>query len=276
MITNKNLKTARALKTPIRRIKAPVSIAIIGKGRLGSSYALAIRSMKQYTLFANLPARAKSFAALKKNGGPDILLIVCKDSSIKSVAKKAANACGSNLKLIVHSAGSLPSSILPKKGDAGRIMLHPLQTFAEPDAALFHGITFGMETADEEAMTFGENFAKALGAKRLICLNKSELPLYHAIAVIAANFITLLGGAIEQLSPSLELEPPILKDSLTPLMLTSLENVLKHNSNDILTGPIARNDKDTIAKHKMALKKSGNKAISDLYDSFHKLAKELK
>jgi predicted short-subunit dehydrogenase-like oxidoreductase (DUF2520 family) len=270
------LNTARALKTPIRRIKAPVSIAIIGKGRLGTSYVLAIKKTKQYKLHSHLAARSKSFASLKKNGGPDVLFIICKDSSIPLVAKKVLKASGENLTLIVHSAGSLPSSVLPKHPGIGRLMLHPLQTFAEPSADLFEYIAFGVESGDKAAGQFADQFCTALGAHRLLYLSESELPLYHATAVIAANFITLLGGAVEKLAASLKLKPIELKQILTPLMTMSLENVLIHRSKDVLTGPIARNDTKTIGKNKAALRASGNKVLAELYEAFHKLAKELK
>ncbi|HET9135013.1 MAG TPA: DUF2520 domain-containing protein [Candidatus Kapabacteria bacterium] len=270
------MEKIRAHKTTIRRTKSPVSIAIIGKGRLGTSYALAIKKTKQYKLHSHLPARSKSFAPLSKVGGPDVLFIICKDASISAVAKKAIAKCGQNLTLVVHSAGSLPSSILPDHEGVGRLMLHPLQTFAEPSADLFKHITFGVESDEKNALQFAEQFCKALSAHRLIYLSESELPLYHATAVIAANFITLLGGAIEKLSTGLKLKPIEFKQSLTPLMTKSLANVLNYRSKDILTGPMARNDIKTIEKNKAALQASGNKVIAELYEAFHKLAKELK
>ena len=267
------MKKIRAHKTPIRRTKTPVSIAVIGRGRLGSSYAQAIRKSSRFTLFAHLSARSRSFEVLGENEGPQIVFIVCKDSSISSVAQKAISACGQNLSIAVHSAGSLPSSILPKKENLSRLMLHPIQTFAAINPDLFKNITFGIETNDNNAVIFAKEFSKELEGKGILQLRASQLPLYHATMVIASNFITLLGGAIEKLSKQLGVKKVDLKKAVAPLMNRSLTNVLKTDSKGALTGPIARGDKTTVDKNREALKKES--AVLKLYDAFITLAKDL-
>ncbi len=253
-------------------MKAQVTIAVIGKGRLGSAYARAIRSKSNsYKLFGHFNAREGNFEKLFDGGGPEVIIIATKDDAIAETAWRATSFAGNNLKLIVHSAGSQPSSILPKLPKVGRLMLHPIQTFPKGDPAPFKGIIFAAECTGKESLAFARDFTKSLGATNVIRLTAKQLPLYHAMTVFAANFITLLGASVEKLSSELRLDKKMVKKAVAPLMRTSLENVLAGNAKDVLTGPIARGDSETIKVHLKALKPSPE--LSTLYAAFVNLAK---
>ncbi|HYM21389.1 MAG TPA: DUF2520 domain-containing protein [Candidatus Kapabacteria bacterium] len=250
-----------------------VTIAVIGKGRLGSSIAGAIRNeRRKYKLFAHPAARSKSFNMLRRNGGPDVLFIVCKDKYISDVARTALLTCGANTKIIAHCAGALSSEILPKRKGISRLMLHPIQTFTKSDPNAFSGITFGAESKDNKALQFAYKFIGAIGANEIILLKPKQLPLYHAMIVLGANFITLLGAAVEELSDALKIPSKKIKKALAPLMKRSLDNVLANDAADVLTGPLARRDFETIRKHKKAL---SNTSSQELYNAFVKFAEKL-
>lgn len=272
----KKNRTADLNNTNLRR-KAPlVSIAVIGNGRLGQSLAAAITSQAGgYQLVAHIGARAKSFAALKANDGPEIIFIVCADRFISLVAKRVLKSCGPNTRLLVHCAGSLSSTILPTREGVSRLMLHPIQSFSSRSPTSLRSIAFGYETSDREAAKFAITFTKALERISLLPLNADQLPLYHATNVIASNFITLLGFGIESLAPLIAMSPIALKGALAPLMRTSLENVLSGAATEVLTGPIARGDVDTITMHRDALRKAGCNDLLRIYDTFVTLAREL-
>jgi predicted short-subunit dehydrogenase-like oxidoreductase (DUF2520 family) len=262
--------------TNLRRLHPPVSIAIIGKGRLGRSLAVAIRSLGSgYTLFAHLPARADSFAALSRRGGPDVVFIVCADRYVASTAARAITACGIRTRIAIHCAGSLPASVMPAHLGVDRALLHPIQTFPKADANAFDGISFGLQTTDESARRFALSFVKHLGAKQVIQLTEDQLPLYHASTMIAANFITLLAATIESLAPEFDLSPKQFKAALAPLMESALANALGGPALSALTGPIARGDADTIARHRRELRRRGRTDVLRLYDAFLALAREL-
>jgi predicted short-subunit dehydrogenase-like oxidoreductase (DUF2520 family) len=247
-----------------------VTIAVIGKGRLGTSLAWAIRSLAPaYSLFTHLPARSTSFSTLSKNDGPDVLFIVCKDKFIARVAKRALAACGKNTSLVVHCAGSLPSSILPLRRNTARLMLHPVQTITNTNPQAFEGIAFAAESQSAAAIKFARAFSKRLGGHQFFKLSAANLARYHAAVVISSNFITLLGSSVEELADTLGIARRTFKLALAPLMQRSLKNVLTHNSKDVLTGPLARRDKETIKRHKAALSKTHSKGI---YEAFVKFA----
>ncbi len=269
------MKKNDSKNTKLRRKQAAVSIAVIGKGKLGTTFAQAIASHKHsYQLFAHLPARSKSFRSLGKNGGPEVVMIVCNDKYIPIVAKQVIAECGENLKLIVHSAGALSSDILPKQQGVSRLMLHPIQTFATADTSLLSDISFGAETSDESALKFAKQFITVIGASAIIRLRSEQLPLYHTMMTFASNFTTLLGGAVELMGNSLKIEKNVLKKAVAPLMRRSLKNVLKHDAKNVLTGPIARKDYSTILKQRIALK-SQPLALRKIYEGFVMLSEEL-
>lgn len=269
------MKKNDSKNTKLRTKQAAVSIAVIGKGRLGSTFAQAIASHKHsYQLFAHLSARSKSFKSLRKNGGPEVVMIVCKDKFIPIVARNVITECGENLKLIVHSAGALSSEILPKQQRVARLMLHPIQTFATTDTTLLNDITFGAETSDEFALKFAKQFINVIGASSIIRLRPEQLPLYHTMMTVASNFTTLIGGAVELIGKSLKIEKKILKKTVAPLMRRSLKNVLKDDAKDVLTGALARKDYSTILKHRIALK-SQPLALRKIYEGFVMLSEEL-
>jgi predicted short-subunit dehydrogenase-like oxidoreductase (DUF2520 family) len=257
-----------------------VTIAVIGKGKVGSSFAAKIADMKGYKLFAHLAARKKSFAELRKNDGPEVIFICSKDDEIVRAAKKALKSTGKNLKLMVHCAGARESTILPQlniKNSAlrtSRLTLHPIQTFSKPDANLLANIYYMASTGDAYAKKWAKKFVKDIGGREVIEVKGKDLPLYHTLVVFASNFTILIGGAIEILSRSLKISPAKMKKAVAPLMQKSLENVLHNDAAEVLTGPLARKDHSTILKHRLALKKQP-KALRKIYEGFVMLAEEI-
>lgn len=249
-----------------------VSIAVIGKGRVGSSLSAKIAKMGSgYQLFAHLPARTKSFAALENKGGPEVIIIASKDDSITTVAEKSLQAAGNNLKLMLHCAGSRESIILPKRTSVARLTLHPIQTFAEADGSLLENIYYMASTGDAYAKSWAKRFVKDIGGNGVIEIRGKNLPLYHTLVVFASNFTTLLGGAVELLSKQLKIPPSKMKEAVAPLMQNSLDNVLHNNAAKVLTGPLARKDYSTILKHRKALR-SQPAALRKIYEGFVMLA----
>jgi predicted short-subunit dehydrogenase-like oxidoreductase (DUF2520 family) len=274
-----------------------ISIAIIGRGRVGTSLAERIEKMKSYELHSNLSARKKSFDILKENNGPDVIFICSKDDKIADVAKKAIKAAGKNLKLMAHCAGSKESTILPQVGQAlslpavtgglkvrpteiihpteiARLTLHPIQTFPKANAKLLKNIYYMASTKDAYAKKWAKKFVNDIGGDGVIEVKGKDLALYHTLVVFASNFTILIGGAIEILSSSLHIPSATIKKAVAPLMETSLKNVLHGQAKKVLTGPLARKDYSTILKHRITLKKHPP-ALRKIYEGFVMLAQNL-
>lgn len=246
-------------------------IAVIGRGRLGTALAKAIKERKDLTLTGHFSARASTLTGLAKLQS-EVLIIACKDDKISEVAAKAIPHVGEELKLLVHCAGSIGPSVLPKQRGVARLMLHPLQTFATSDPLLFAGISWGVCSSDPTQLHWARSFTSSLGAQQLIPVKEEDLPLYHALAVFASNAITLLGASIEVLSQELGQRDSVMKKALTPLMRQAFRNVVANKASRVLTGPIVRGDQQTINNHLKALKKV-SPALRDLYACFVAFAK---
>jgi predicted short-subunit dehydrogenase-like oxidoreductase (DUF2520 family) len=250
-----------------------LQVAVIGKGRLGTSLARAlVKSTKSFTLHSHLAARAQSFTKLSEHGGPQIIIVITRDSRIEQAAKKALKTAGENLQLIVHCAGSLAPDILPKRDGVMRATFHPIQTFAKPNHELFAGITFTISTESPKAVPILKRLAKELGAANTFQLSSDILPLYHSMIVYGANFITLLGTALEAITAKAGIPEKEIKRAFQPILERTLENVLSNNSRNVLTGPISRGDSTTIERHRKALKSMPPEVLR-LYDDFLDLAR---
>ncbi len=251
------------------------TIAIIGKSKVGQSLAKAIGASGKYSLTVIHSARGEKYPALSA----EVVIVASKDDKIAEVAAKAighaesGHAGSFTPQIMVHLAGSLAATALPQREGMMRLVLHPMQTFPKPDAALLKGIYWMASSDDPRAIRWAKQFVTAMGGKGVIELPADALPLYHAMTVFAANFITLLGGAIEDIATGLGQDPKTMKDAVRPLMEQSLSNVLQHTATDVLTGPIRRGDFETIRKHQAALRKT-NLKLRKIYDAFVDYAPE--
>lgn len=251
------------------------SISIIGKSRLGTSLAQAlITNPKGFRLHSFLAGRTLDFRALSRAGGPQVLIIATRDADIERVAKRAVRQAGSNLKLIVHLAGSRSSTILPEIKGISRLTLHPIQTFMVPNSSkLFQGITFGVSSQNKAATIWAKQFVKALGGKGVLELRDESLPLYHAMIVIGANFITLLESMVEDISSTMGLDASEMKLAMAPLMRHSLENAIGRPAIGALTGPLTRGDAITIRAHRKAIASAQSKFTPQVLEAYNAFIK---
>ena len=245
-------------------------LTIIGKSRTGTSIAKALRIAKRAKLDAIFSAQSKNYPKIDS----EIIIIATKDDHIAEVSKTALSVASKKLKLMVHLAGSMPSSVLAARAGVSRLTLHPIQTFSKPDANLFRGIYWMASSDDPKAIRWARKFVADLGGKGIIELPSEALPLYHAMTVFGSNFITLLFAAIEAMSESLGQNPKRMKAALQPLTEKALENVLTKNANQVFTGPMARKDLATIRKHQRALA-ALDPRIKCIYDTFFSYALKL-
>ena len=245
-------------------------VAIVGKGKVGTSLAKAVRASKRYTLTSHVSARAKRYPKFQN----EVVIIAVKDDKIAEVSNRilAGYKFWEWPLLVVHTAGSRSSAEIVDRASVHRLTLHPIQTFPKSDAGLFRGIYWMASSADADALKWAKQFTKALSAKGLIELPTESLAVYHAVTVFASNFITVLVQAIEQMSMKLKQDPKRMKAALQPLMRSALRNALAKPAREVLTGPIARNDVATIRKHQQALKAIDPK-LRKLYDAFLVVAK---
>jgi predicted short-subunit dehydrogenase-like oxidoreductase (DUF2520 family) len=210
-----------------------MNIALIGAGRAGSSFALALRGVGH-------DVRVFHHDALTALGSPDVILLCVPDDAIANVAAQLAP---SDDYVIAHVAGSRTLEVLAPHRRVGS--LHPLMALpdAEDGARRLIGATYCVAGDDLVRVV-----AESLGG-RIITLADAQRTVYHAAAVVASNHLVALMGQVQTLAESIGLT----LDDFMPLAHQSMRDVATLGPDAALTGPASRGDMATIDAHLAAI-----------------------
>lgn len=253
------------------------SVGVIGVGRLGTALCacLAQAGLPLAAIASRRRERAEELArALAANYGcqvravetsdmasyADLIFVATPDGAISLVAGCVAWRKG---QIAVHVSGAETLGVLGEAAQAGasRASFHPLNTFpAVPwDKP---GLAFAAATLAHSYVALAADQAQAEETlKQLassICrgyftVRESDRVLYHAAAVFASNFVTGLVGASLGLWQTIGYGEREALAFMAPLMSSACANILRLGPVQALTGPAARGDVATVAKHLEAL-----------------------
>jgi predicted short-subunit dehydrogenase-like oxidoreductase (DUF2520 family) len=241
-------------------------IGFVGAGRAGGALAraLAAAGWPVVAVASRTPASAERLAAQVSGARAlagaqavaevaDLVFLMVPDAAIAEVAAAVAWRPG---QAVVHASGADSLAPLAPAARGGALIgsLHPLQTFAAPAAeplAPFQGITCALE-GDSALLPRLEALVLALGARPLR-LPPEAKALYHASAVLAANYLVTLLHLAADLWQEFGVPEREATAALLPLVRGAVANVAAHGAGPALTGPIARGDHATVARHLAAL-----------------------
>jgi pantoate--beta-alanine ligase len=147
-----------------------------------------------------------------------------------------------------HVSGASGLDVLASVAGAQAFSLHPLQTFPRARADLT-GIPCAVAGATEAALAVAEELARRLGM-RPFTVAEGHRALYHAAAAMASNFLVTLEEAAADLLTRAGV--PDARAVLAPLVHHTAANWAA-SGGAALTGPIARGDDTTVARHVDAL-----------------------
>jgi predicted short-subunit dehydrogenase-like oxidoreductase (DUF2520 family) len=105
---------------------------------------------------------------------------------------------------------------------------------------------------DNEALSALEGLAKDLEAKTFRVKAEAK-PLLHASAVVASNYLVVLGDMVARISAEANIPESTALKALKPLMENTLDNITGLGVTEALTGPIARGDVETVKQHLQSL-----------------------
>jgi predicted short-subunit dehydrogenase-like oxidoreductase (DUF2520 family) len=209
------------------------TVTVIGRGRVGAAVA------------ARLAERG---VEVRDDGEGDVMLICVPDSAIAEVVRGLAPFNG----WIGHVSGATPLSALAPY--TRRFSLHPLQTFTrERGPEQLDGAWAAVAAETAEARTIGFWLAETLGLLPFPLADESRAA-YHAGAAVASNYLVTLRHAAGSLLEAAGAPP----EALDPLMRGVIDTGFE------LTGPIARGDWETIARHLDAIREA-RPELEDLY-----------
>jgi predicted short-subunit dehydrogenase-like oxidoreductase (DUF2520 family) len=213
-------------------------IAIVGNGRLGRALASALRTADPY---------GRGYAG----AGADVILLCVPDAEIAGAA--AAIATGP---IVGHCSGATGLDVLvPHEAFA----LHPLMTVTRAGADLTGaGCAIGGSTP--RALGLARRLAATLGM-RPFEIADADRTAYHAAASMAANFLVTLESAAARVAASAGVQ----RELLVPLVRAAVERWAVEGDAS-LTGPIARGDEATVARHREAIGERAPELLG-LYDA---------
>jgi predicted short-subunit dehydrogenase-like oxidoreductase (DUF2520 family) len=237
-------------------------IGVVGRGRLGSALATALRSAGH---------EVSSPAARGEVPDGDAIVLCVPDAEIPAAAATVAGAAP----LIGHTSGATPLTALESAGDVERFGLHPLQTFSggDADASRFAGCRCAVAGSTPAAAEAAATLARSLGMVPF-GIADDQRPAYHAAASIASNFLVALEAAAEEVAAAAGLDPDEARAALAPLVRTTVENWADLGPRRALTGPVARGDELTVAAQRAAVREAAPQ-LEALFDVMVERARAL-
>jgi len=188
----------------------------------------------------------------------DLVFLAVPDAAIAIVAAALHWRAGA---AAVHCSGAFGLELLGAAAQQGAAVgaFHPLQTLPGGETN-FGGITIAIEASASELARMLAGMAEALGARPL-GLPDGARAVYHASAVLASNYLIGLLAEAASLWETFGLSREQGLQSLLPLAKQTVANLERLSPEEALTGPIARGDVETVARHVQALPTAGLKAL---------------
>jgi predicted short-subunit dehydrogenase-like oxidoreductase (DUF2520 family) len=236
-------------------------VGVIGTGRVGAVLGAALgRAGHRVVAVAAVSDRSRERAELLLPGVPvlpapdvatdcDLLLLTVPDDQLAGLAAGLAETGALRAsQLVVHTSGRFGLEVLSPVKAVGAVplALHPVMTFTGTSLDLdrLSGCVFGV-TAPATMTAVADALVIELGGEPVHVLEERR-GLYHAALAHGANhLVTLVASAAELLREAGVAEPDRV---LQPLLSAALDNTLR-DGDAALTGPVARGDAGTVARH---------------------------
>lgn len=221
------------------------SVRVVGPGRAGGAFTSALTNVG-WTVLAPV-CRGESVADAAQ--GVDLLLIATPDGAIAEVADSIAPV---ETTVVAHLSGARGLDVLATH--PLRAALHPLTSMPSADVGaqrLARGAWFALDASSERAMEIVESVVVALGGQSFV-VDDEHRSAYHAAAAIASNHVVALLGSAERVAASAGV--PL--EAYLELVRATVDNIEDLGVVDALTGPVARGDWETVARHREAIDSS--------------------
>lgn len=244
------------------------TIAIVGAGRVGRALGRSLRACGWNIGAVITCSAATARSAVRAIGGghahgaltrrvldATVVLIATPDDGVRDVAVSLARAGGEEWrgKVVLHTSGALDDRALAPLARLGAATgaMHPLQTFSGRGVPLLEGVAFviqGHGRAQQEA----RRIARALGGAA-VALGRAGKPAYHAAGVFAAPYVLALVETGTRILMRIGFSRRRARAVLLPLVRQTLANYERFGARKSWTGPVARGDFSTVARHRAAL-----------------------
>lgn len=208
-------------------------LAVVGRGRLGTALARALRERGCRV--------SGPFGRGADGADADVVLLVVPDDAIAAAAAAVRGG-----RLVGHCSGA--TTLAPLEPHE-RFSLHPLLAIAGEQPA-FAGAACAVAGSTSRALHVAEALADRLGMTSFF-VSEDRRDVYHAAASVASNYLVTLEGAAARLVR----EIGVTREQLAPLVRSTVENWVRLGARAALTGPIVRGDEATVARQRTAVER---------------------
>ena len=231
-------------------------VLVVGAGPVGHALASALSE-------AGFPLRHWSRASgplwEELEGGSkkaaDIVVLAVRDEAIAQAARYIVQHQGAGPNsVLLHCAGALPPGEVlgaERPHVRGCGMLHPLHSFVAGEEVVapktLRGVVFAV-SGDEAGQAAAQLLCDALGGVALP-LAGDQQAAYHAAAVMAAGHVAALIDVAAHVLANIGLHRPDAEKALAGLTRSVVDNIERFGLPAALTGPFARGDGATVARH---------------------------
>lgn len=217
----------------------------------------------------------------------DTLFITTPDGQIKDTADIISKYISDEEKIIIHTSGALTSQIFSGMGShIYGYSVHPI---------------YAVNSKTESYINFKDAFITIEGHEKYLdkliklfsdlghsvkAISADNKVKYHGAAVFASNLVIGLYKTATELLTQCGFDSDEAEQALMPLFANNANNLSIKGMRDALTGPVARNDVDTVRKHLSVLENDdreiyrllseklvGLMASGDEYDEMKELLK---
>ena len=264
--------------------RGPERVFLLGAGRAGRGLARAFSASGLHVvgLHGRRPEPASDDmpgvsagqlpAAARK---ATVIIVAVRDGQLDDALRELLAAGLARETVILHASGASEPAALRDVRAAGHPAgtFHPLLPLADPVAAprLFRGAWVGVD-GDAAARGVARRLAERLGAHALE-IPRGEKARYHAAAVFASNFPTVLAALAVRLLGDAGVDREQAWAATRALLAAASANLEGRSPAAALTGPVARGDADTIRRHIAALEHE--RQALDAYVALSRVAVEL-
>jgi predicted short-subunit dehydrogenase-like oxidoreductase (DUF2520 family) len=184
----------------------------------------------------------------------DAIIISVPDGEIAGVWEQI-RCLDIKTKIICHCSGAMTSKVFSGVAEAGAYAysIHPIYAVnsKEESYKTLGEAVFSVEGHERYAGAI-RDFIKAFGNDAVVISTENKAK-YHLSAVCASNLVTGLYAWASDLLVDCGFDQTMAGKALLPLFTGNAESIKEMGAVNSLTGPVERNDIDTIKKHMAVL-----------------------
>ena len=176
------------------------------------------------------------------------------DGAIARAAKSLAGAADWNGKVALHSSGALTSDELAVLRETGAAVasVHPSHDFCARIAAVVCGSSIRSRRKSRAARAARAIVLDLRG--QAFTIRKPQKATYHAWGMFASPLLTALLAASERVAVAAGVGRNAASQRMLPILRQTLANYARLGAPGSFSGPIARGDVATVAKHLRVLR----------------------